>query len=89
MESTNSIDTTYGAASLVGTVNTDKDLEKARSTIALTSHESPTPSWRKPYQFWLASLSLWLVVLLVTLDATALAVAIPVRAPPSESHIQN
>lgn len=39
----------------------------------------PAPSnWNKPLSFYLAFLSLLIMVLLVSLDATALAVAIPV-----------
>ncbi|KAF9740733.1 hypothetical protein PMIN02_007835 [Paraphaeosphaeria minitans] len=53
------------------------DIERASSTTAATGNTKSPSNWRKSYQFWLASLSLWLVVLLVTLDATALAVAIP------------
>lgn len=59
-------------------VNADEDVEKASRTTAVTTETKIQSNWKKPYQFWLASLSLWLVVLLVTLDATALAVAIPV-----------
>jgi hypothetical protein len=37
-----------------------------------------TSNWKKPFSFYMASLSLWLAVLLVSLDSTGLAVAIPV-----------
>jgi len=46
------------------------------------TEETPTSNWKKPYQFYMASLSLWLAVLLVSLDSTGLAVAIPVSFPP-------
>lgn len=40
---------------------------------------------RKPLSFFLAFISLLLMVFLVSLDATTLAVAIPVRGPQNET----
>ena len=40
--------------------------------------ETQGSNWKKPLGFYMASLSLWLAVLLVSLDSTGLAVAIPV-----------
>lgn len=56
------------------------DIEKTGDTQPSELDEKEKSNWNKPYQFYLASLSLWLIVLLVSLDSTGLAVAIPVRS---------
>ncbi|OAG12788.1 MFS general substrate transporter [Paraphaeosphaeria sporulosa] len=76
MDSAESVEIKTYAVGVTAVIE-DEDIERASSTIAVTAVTKTPSNWRKPYQFWLASLSLWLIVLLVTLDATALAVAIP------------
>ena len=59
------------------------DIEKTGDmgqTGAEEAENIQTSNWKKPYQFFLASSSLWLAVLLVSLDSAGLAVAIPVRS---------
>lgn len=44
----------------------------------LGTHTEPAPASKKPISFYLAFLSLLMMVLIVSLDATILAVALPV-----------
>jgi hypothetical protein len=67
------------------TIRDAQDIEKTAQEIPKgnvpTSPEPGEPqgsNWKKPLDFYMASLSLWLAVLLVSLDSTGLAVAIPV-----------
>lgn len=60
------------------------DMEQSGGLSTPLEAETPqTSNWKKPYQFYLASLSLWLAVLIVSLDSTGLAVAIPVCIAPA------
>ncbi|KAJ4301864.1 hypothetical protein N0V90_003960 [Kalmusia sp. IMI 367209] len=77
MDSTESIELKSGLYFFPTALNSSEDIEKASEVTPIPAEENAVSNWRKPYQFWLASLSLWLTVLLVTLDATSLAVAIP------------
>jgi hypothetical protein len=56
------------------------DEEKALSATdeGSIAHSSPKSNWNKPLRFYLAFLCLLLMVLMVSIDATALGVAIPV-----------
>lgn len=56
------------------------------SATPLDAEEIQTSNWKKPYQFYMASLSLWLAVLLVSLDSTGLAIAIPVYLGPARCY---
>jgi len=51
------------------------DQAEKQVQISTVAHDKPP---RKPLSFWLAFLSLNLAVFIVSLDATALGVAIPV-----------
>lgn len=58
----------------------EPDIEKCKS-IAESAHE-PDETKKKPLAFYFAFLSLVIMVLIVSIDSTALAVAIPVRTTP-------
>ena len=62
--------------------DSSEDAEKASGTTATQSRDSIISSLKKPYSYWLASLSIWVVTLLVTLHDAALPVAIPVSISP-------
>jgi len=63
------------------------DMEQSGgSATPLDPEETQTSNWKKPYQFYMASLSLWLAVLLVSLDSTGLAIAIPVCLGPARCY---
>ncbi|KAF2814496.1 putative efflux pump antibiotic resistance protein [Mytilinidion resinicola] len=64
---------------MVSATRNSGDIEKPGNVpTSFGAEEKPVSNWKKPYQFYLASLSLWLAVLIVSLDSTGLAVAIPV-----------
>ncbi|KAF1970326.1 MFS general substrate transporter [Bimuria novae-zelandiae CBS 107.79] len=76
MRAAKNVETKSGAM-VIGAKDLSADVEKAFQESTVASEEKEVSNWNKPWRFWLASLSLWLTVLLVTLDATGLAVAIP------------
>ena len=79
-----------GSGDPLSTTHEKDDIEKAGNLEQNGGPSTPpqaeivqTSNWKKPYEFYLASLSLWLAVLIVSLDSTGLAVAVPVRPIPN------
>lgn len=62
-----------------------EEYQEDPSTAPAETDSAPS-NWNKPLSFYLAFLSLVIMVLLVSLDATALAVAIPVGSPPMQMY---
>ncbi|KAL6708030.1 hypothetical protein ACN47E_003464 [Coniothyrium glycines] len=55
-----------------------RSVEAAAAAEGAPADAKEVSNWNKPLSFYMASLSLWLAVLLVSLDSTGLAVAIPI-----------
>ncbi|KAF2686933.1 MFS general substrate transporter [Lentithecium fluviatile CBS 122367] len=79
-----SIEAIGGGSPRLAAKGESRDIEKSGdkeqsggSATPLEAEEIQTSNWKKPYQFYMTSLSLWLAVLLVSLESTGLAVAIP------------
>lgn len=55
-------------------------LKESKDETTTPIEDEPVPTSKKPLSFYLAFLSIMIMVLLVSLDSTALAVAIPVSS---------
>lgn len=78
LDTNSTMDEKRDLASSTKQLSSHDDLERSSAGPDVAPMDKPKSNWNKPFRFYMAYLCLLLMVFMVSIDATALGVAIPV-----------